>query len=78
MSNPKTINLHTTPLVSRRSHARYKTRSGYVVALVEEIDNKTHDVDVYLGVFNAQGKRVGKTEDIMFVDALVASLGGEV
>ena len=78
MSNPKTINLHTTPLVSRRSHARYKTRSGYIVAQVEEIDNKTHDVDVYLGVFNAQGKRVGKTEDIMFVDALVASLGGEV
>lgn len=78
MSKPKTINLHTTPLVSRRTQARYKTRSGYVVALVEEIDNKTHDVDVYLGVFNAQGKRVGKTEDIMFVDALVASLGGEV
>ena len=78
MSKPKTINLHSTPLVSRRTQARYKTRSGYIVALVEEIDNKTHDTEVYLGVFNAQGKRVGKSEDIMFVDALVASLGGDV
>ena len=78
MSKPKTINLYTTPLVSRRTQARYKTKSGYIVALVEEIDNKTHDTEVYLGIFNAEGRRVGKTEDIMFVDALVASLGGEV
>jgi len=78
MSKPKTINLYTTPLVSRRSHARYKTKSGYVVALVEEIDIKTHDVDVYLGIFNAEGRRVGRTNEIMIMDDLVSALGGEV
>ena len=78
MSKPKTIDLHTTPLVSWRSHARYKTKSGYIVALVEEIDIKTHDTEVYLGIFNAEGRRVGRTNEIIFMDDLVASLGGEV